>query len=110
MVCFGCLCFIIFVLFFSLKLSESFCFFLIRQFKRNKITVSVGKLRVSKKSVLQELAPSNCLIFAQEDSDNQAISDDRASYVQIIDAADVGAKHAEQLKSSKLCFSSKFNL
>ena len=58
MVCFGCLCFIIFVLFFSLKLSESFCFFLIRQFKRNKITVSVGKLRVSKKSVLQELAPS----------------------------------------------------
>ena len=45
MVCFGCLCFIIFVLFFSLKLSELILFILkIRYFNRNKITVSVGKL------------------------------------------------------------------
>lgn len=44
-VCFGCLCFIIFVLFFSLKLSELILFILkIRYFNRNKITVSVGKL------------------------------------------------------------------
>lgn len=45
MICFGCLCFIIFVLFFSLKLSELILFILkIRYFNRNKITVSVGKL------------------------------------------------------------------
>ena len=42
---FGCLCFIIFVLFFSLKLSELILFILkIRYFNRNKITVSVVKL------------------------------------------------------------------
>ena len=40
MVCFGCLCFIIFVLFSGLKLSElNFV-----HFDSNKITVSVGKL------------------------------------------------------------------
>ena len=45
MVCFGCLCFIIFVLFFSLKLSELILFILkIWYFNRNKITVSEGKL------------------------------------------------------------------
>ena len=44
-VCFGCLCFIIFVLFFSLQLSELILFILkSRYFNRNKITVSVGKL------------------------------------------------------------------
>ena len=45
MVCFGCLCVIIFVLVFSLKLSELTLYLLkIRYFKSNKITVSVGKL------------------------------------------------------------------
>ena len=45
MVCFGCLCVISFVLFFSLKLSELILYILkIKYFNWNKTTVSVGKL------------------------------------------------------------------